>query len=208
MRPMKNTLPEVDAYIERSADFARPVLTKLRRLFHHACPEIEESIKWSSPFFEYKGIVGNMTAFKKHVSYGFWKASLMTDPAGLLERAGNSQMAVLKASTVDDLPADAILIRYIEEAVDFNEKGVKVPRTIPIAGKRALEIPGYFMAALKKDKRALVTFEGFSHSNRRDYVEWVTDAKREATRDRRLATAVEWLSEGKPRNWKYMEEYR
>ena len=205
---MANTIPQVDAYIEKSAEFAQPILIKLRSLFHQACPEIEESIKWSSPFFEYKGIVGNMTAFKKHVSYGFWKAGLMSDPEGILEQAGDTQMAVLKAETVDDLPADAILIRYIEEAVDLNERGIKAPQTNPKTSKKTLEIPDYLLAALNKNKQAEATFEGFSYSNRKDYVEWVTEAKREATRDKRLATAIEWMAEGKPRNWKYMKGYR
>jgi len=205
---MANTIPQIDAYIENSAEFAKPILIKLRSLFHQACPEIEESIKWSSPFFEYKGIVGNMTAFKKHVSYGFWKAGLMSDPEGILEKAGNTQMAVLKARAVDDLPATAILIRYIEEAVDLNERGIKAPQTNPKTGKKTLEIPDYFLAALKKHKQAQGTFEGFSYSKRKDYVEWVTEAKRESTRDKRLATAIEWMAEGKPRNWKYMKEYR
>jgi len=205
---MKNTLPEVDAYIEKSAEFAQPILSKLRGLFHQACPEIEESIKWSSPFFEYKGIVGNMTACKRHVSYGFWKAGLMSDPEGILEKTGNTRMAVMKASSVDDLPTDAILIGYIEEAVDLNKKGVKIPRTQQKSGKKTLETPDYFLAALQRNRQALETFEGFSYSNQKDYVEWITEAKREATRDQRLATTVEWLSEGKPRNWKYMKKYR
>ena len=205
---MANTIPQVDAYIEKSAEFAQPILIKLRSLFHQACPEIEESIKWSSPFFEYKGIVGNMTAFKKHVSYGFWKAGLMSDPEGILDKAGNSQMALLKARTVDDLPADAILIRYIKEAVDLNERGIKAPQTKPKTSKKTFEIPDYFLAALMRNKQAQATFEGFSYSNRKDYVEWVTEAKREATRDKRLATAIEWMADGKPRNWKYMKDYR
>lgn len=205
---MKNTLPEVDAYIESSADFAQPILRKLRELFHQACPEIEEAIKWSSPFFEYKGIVGNMTAFKHHVSYGFWKAGLMSDPEGILEKAGNTQMAVMKAARVSDLPKDAVLIRYIQEAVDLNARGVKIPRAQPRSGERALEVPDYFLTALRANQEALETFESFSFSNRRDYVEWVSEAKREATRDKRLATAIEWMAEGKPRNWRYMKGYR
>lgn len=205
---MKNTIPEVDTYIEESAEFARPILIRLRRLFHRACPEIQETIKWSSPFFEYKGIVGNMTAFQQHVSYGFWKAGLMRDPAGILEKAGNTEMAVLKAGTLDDLPDDEVLIRYIQEAVDLNERGVKIPRAKPANATGELEIPEFFLAAIQKDNRALTTFEGFSYSNRNEYVEWITQAKREATRDKRLATAVEWLAEGKPRNWKYMKDWR
>lgn len=205
---MKNTIPEVDTYIDEAAEFARPILRRLRRLFHRACPDIQETIKWSSPFFEHQGIVGNMSAFKSHVSYGFWKAGLMSDPEGILDQAGNSEMAVLKARTVADLPTDEILIRYIEEAVRLNEMGIKVPRPKPYRSRKELEIPGDFMAAVGRSKRALATFEGFSYSNRKDYVEWVTEAKRQATREKRLATAVEWLAEGRPRNWKYMKDWR
>ena len=205
---MTNTSSEVDAYIAKSADFAQPILKKLRRLFHQACPEIEETMKWSSPFFEYKGIVGNMTAFKQHVSWGFWKAGLMQDPEGILEKAGNTQMAVLKATKVEDLPADKVLIAYIKEAVDLNERGVTVPRRTVRTPRRPLQIPDDFIVAVRQNKKAQATFEGFSYSNRKEYVEWVTGAKREATRENRLTTAVEWMAEGKPRNWKYMKEYR
>ena len=175
---MKNTIPEVDAYIDEAADFAQPILKKLRRLFHRACPEIQETIKWSSPFFEYKGIVGN------------------------------TEMAVLRATSVEEMPADDVLVGYIAEAVKLNEEGVKVPRSKPSKINKELEITANFMAALGKSRDALATFEGFSHSNRKDYVEWVTEAKREATRGKRLATAVEWMAEGKPRNWKYMKDWR
>jgi len=208
MAKMKNTSSEVDAYIAKSADFAQPILTKLRRLFHQACPEIEETMKWSSPFFEYRGIIGNMTAFKQHVSWGFWKAGLMQDPEGILEKAGNTQMAVLRATKVEDLPADKVLIAYIKEAVDLNERGVTVPRRTVRTPRRPLQIPDDFIVAVRQNKKAQATFEGFSYSNRKEYVEWVTGAKREATREERLTTAVEWMAEGKPRNWKYMKEYR
>lgn len=204
---MKNTIPEVEAYIDQAPDFAQPILKKLRRLFHQACPEIQESIKWSSPFFELQGIVGNMSAFKKHVSYGFWKAGLMSDPEGILEKSGNTQMAVLKATSVEDLPDDEVLIRYIEEAVTLNEMGVKIPRPRPADRAEELTIPDYFMAALDQNKRALAAFERFSNSNRKDYVEWITEAKREATRAKRMATAVEWMAQGKPRNWKYTKDW-
>lgn len=205
---MKNTIPEVDAYIARAADFAQPILRKLRHLFHQACPEIQESIKWSSPFFELQGIVGNMTAFRQHVSYGFWKAALMSDPEGILETSGNTRMAVLKATSIEDLPDDAVLIRYIKEAVELNEMGVRIPRLKPTQAAKELLIPDFFMAALGQNEKASDTFERFSHSNRKDYVEWVAGAKRAATRDKRMATAVEWLAEGKPRNWKYMKDWR
>lgn len=205
---MKHTLPEVDAYIDRSADFAKPILVRVRSLFHQACPEIEESIKWSAPFFVYKGIVGYMAAFKNHVSFGFWKAGLMQDPEGLMQGAGNSEMSGIKVSSLEELPDDAILSRYIEEAVDLNERGIKVPRQNKGAAKPTPEVPDDLRAALQANRQAGKTFENFSDSKRRDYIEWLTAAKREATRAKRLATTIEWLSEGKPRNWKYMKEYR
>ena len=205
---MKHTIPEVDAYIEQAGEFARPILRKLRQLFHEACPDIRETIKWGSPFFEHKGIVGNMSAFKRHVSYGFWKAGLMSDPEGLLEKAGNTEMAVLKATCPGDLPADEILLQYIREAVALNEKGVKIPRARAAKRPRQLEVPDDLMAAIRADEQAVATFEGFSYSNRKEYVEWVTAAKRPATRAQRLATTVEWLAEGKPRYWKYIKTWR
>lgn len=202
---MKNTSPEVDAHIAKSADSAQPILKKIRQLFHQACPEIEETIKRSSPFFEFKGIVGNMAAVKKHVSYGFWKAGLMSDPERLFDSAGNSEMAVLKASSLDDLPSDRILQAYIKEALELNKKGGRIARPKPKPVKRELEIPDYFITAISRNKQALATFEGFSYTNRKEYVEWVIEAKREAKREKRLATAIEWMAAGKPRNWKYMK---
>jgi uncharacterized protein YdeI (YjbR/CyaY-like superfamily) len=205
---MKHTIPEVDTYIEEAAEFARPILRKLLQLFHEACPDIRESIKWSSPFFEHRGIVGNISAFKRHVSYGFWKAGLMSDPEGILKNAGNTQMAVLKASSLEDLPSDEILVGYIREAVELNEKGVRIARPQAADKSRELSIPDDLMAAIRGNDQAHATFEGFSYSNRKDYIEWVTAAKRPATRAQRLATTVEWLAEGKPRNWKYMKNWR
>ena len=204
---MKNTLPEVDAYIEAAADFARPILVRLRALYHRACPEIEESIKWSAPFFVYKGIVGYMVAFKHHVSFGFWKAGLMKDPEGLMKGAGNSEMSGMKVSSLEDLPDDSILIRYIEEAIDLNERGIKIPRKKKGLAKPA-EIPADLDAALKGNPQAAKTFDRFSDSKRNDYIAWIIGAKQQTTRERRLATAIEWLAEGKPRHWKYMKEYR
>ena len=203
-----STDPRIDRYIRSAPDFAQPILERLRQLFHRACPEIEETIKWSSPFFEYKGIVGNMTAFQKHVSYGFWKAGLLADPEGILEQVGNTQMAVLKATSLEDLPGDEVLLAYIREAVDLNERGIKVPRAKSARHAEALEIPEDLQAALGDNEDARKTFDNFSYSQRKEYVEWITDAKRKATRTRRLAQAVEWLADGKPRNWKYMKRYR
>src|SRR5262249_14497386 len=151
---MKNGSPEFDAYIFDAPAYAKPILTKLRGLFHKACPDIEEVMKWSFPHFEYRGIVANMAAFKNYVRYGFWKASLMSDPHGLFEAMGDTTMGATKAAAVADLPSDKILLEYIREAVALNEKGVKVP-TRKKKPAKAVEVPDYFLAALKKNKKAL-----------------------------------------------------
>src|SRR5262249_5380620 len=154
-----------------------PILTKLRRLFHEACPDIEETMKWNFPHFEYKGIVGSMAAFKQHVDYGFWKGTLMSDRHGLFSGVGNTSMSGTKVKNVSELPSDEMLLAYIREAVTLNEQGVKLPPKKKIARKKEPEMPDYFLAALKKNKKALVAFESFSPSNKRDYIEWLTEAK-------------------------------
>jgi uncharacterized protein YdeI (YjbR/CyaY-like superfamily) len=199
---MKKRNEKIDAYIANAAEFAQPILTHLRELVHKACPEIEESWKWSFPNFDYKGIVCSMAAFKQHCSFGFWKASLMSDPHKLLtqSREAMGQMGQLKS--LADLPPDDVLIAYIKEAVELNEKGVKIPK--PKAnGNKDLQIPDYLVSALETNEAASETFENFSYSNKKEYVEWLTEAKTEETRSKRLAAALEWMREGKARNWKY-----
>jgi uncharacterized protein YdeI (YjbR/CyaY-like superfamily) len=159
-------------------------------------------MKWSFPHFEYKGVVGNMAAFKQHCSFGFWKGKLMKDPHKLF--AGDSGMSGIKVSSIKDLPGDKVLLAYIKEAVSLNEQGVKAPKAKK-PPKSKLIVPDYFMAALKKNKEALAIFEAFSPSHQREYVEWVTEAKQDATREKRLKTAIEWLSAGKSRHWKYQK---
>lgn len=197
--------PAVDKYIANSAEFARPILTKIRALFHQACPNIEETMKWSFPHFEYKGIVGSMAAFKAHASFGFWKGDLMKDKAKLLTTMGNTSMGHAKITSLADLPPDDVLLAYIKEAVELNEQGVKAdkPRKEP---KKPLTVPAYFLNALKKNKKAQATFLGFSPSHQREYVEWVTEAKQEKTRDERLAKAITMMAEGKSRHWKYQKK--
>jgi uncharacterized protein YdeI (YjbR/CyaY-like superfamily) len=193
----------VDAYIAKSADFAKPILDHLRELVHKACPDVEEKMKWSFPHFDYKGMMCSMAAFKEHCSFGFWKASLMKD-ARKFSQVGETGMGHLgKIHSLDELPSDKTLIAYIKEAARLNADGVKLsPKTKPIE-KKILTAPADLKQALSKNKRALQTFDGFSHSNKREYVEWITEAKTPETRTRRLATAIEWMAEGKSRNWKY-----
>jgi uncharacterized protein YdeI (YjbR/CyaY-like superfamily) len=190
----------VDDYIAAAPEYARPILEKIRKLYHKACPQIEETIKWGVPHFEYQGVVGAMAAFKHHVGFGFWKGALLEDPLNLFQGVGNSSMCAVKVGSLADLPGDKVLIDYIKEAVALNEQGIKVPKKAP---RKEVDVPDYFLAAIKKNAKALATFEAFSPSCKREYVEWVTEAKQETTRQKRLATTVEWLAEGKSRNWKY-----
>ena len=195
---MKN--PAVDAYIAKAAPFARPILSRIRKAMHKGCPQVEETIKWGVPHFEYKGVLAGMAAFKQHAAFGFWKRRLMSDPTGFFAR-GESGMGGRKIRSVAELPADAVLVRLVREAVALNEKGVKPPR---VARKKPpVRVPPYLAAALKKNARARATFDSFPPSARRDYVEWLTGAKQAATRERRLATTMEWLADGKRFNWKY-----
>jgi uncharacterized protein YdeI (YjbR/CyaY-like superfamily) len=201
---MKNHSPEIDAYIAEAPAYAKPILTKLRALFHKACPDIGETMKWSFPHFEYRGIVASMAAFKNYVRYGFWKAKLMSDPHGLFKGMDNTTMGATKAATLDDLPSDKILLEYIRAAVVLNEQGVKAPAREKKPPK-PLVVPADLAAALKKNKKALAAFEAFSPSHKREYIDWITEAKQEVTRQQRLATAIEWIADGKPRHWKYMK---
>jgi uncharacterized protein YdeI (YjbR/CyaY-like superfamily) len=202
---MPNQDPRVDAYIAKSADFAKPILRHLRELVHAACPEVEETMKWSFPNFMHKGIMCSMAAFKQHCSFGFWKSELVLGQGrggANTDASGMGQFG--RITSRSDLPKDAVMIRYLKEAKRLNEAGTKKPGRPRPKKREPLVIPGYFQAALKKNSKALAAFEEFSYSHQREYVEWITEAKTEETRQRRLGTAVEWLSQGKPRNWKYL----
>jgi len=194
--------PGVDAYIAKSADFAKPILNHLRNLIHQAHPEVEEALKWGFPHFMYKGILCSMAAFKSHCAFGFWKGAMIMDKGGVQNEA-MGQFGRITARA--DLPKDSVLIGYIKQAVKLNEEGIKLPAKSTPA-KKELKVPPYFMAALRKNKKALRTFENFSPSNKADYVEWITEAKSEETRERRIKTAIDWMAEGKIRNWKYVKK--
>jgi|SRR3990172_2362723 len=197
----------VDAYIAKSADFAQPVLTHMRRLVHEGCPDVEETVKWGFPHFEYKGILCSMASFKQHCAFGFWKASLMSDRRDLLSRMGKTAMGNFgQLKSLSDLPPDKILLEYIKEAARLNREEIKLPARSMPAEKKPLKVPGYFKSALGKNKKASKTFDTFSYSNKKDYVEWVTEAKTDETRNKRLATAIQWMSEGKIRNWKFVRK--
>jgi len=196
----------VDAYIAKSAAFARPILTHLRALMHTAHPKIQETMKWGVPHFEHKGIVAGMAAFKPHAAFGFWSQRLLKEKLGkdadmLFPKNAESGMGGRKFISLSEVPSDALLIRAIKAAVALNKDGVRPKRELK--KKRPVKPPTYLVAALRKNSKAKKTFEGFAPSQQREYVEWLTEAKQEATREKRLATTIEWLAECKQRNWKY-----
>lgn len=196
---------EVEAYIAEAPLFAKPILNRIRKAFHFGCPDLEETMKWGAPHFEHKGILGSMAAHKEHVSMSFWKGQLMDDPEGIFNVVGKTQMAALKFQALKDMPPQQVLIAYVEEATDLNERGIK-PRKKPQKEKEKLTIPDDLLKGLSQNPDARETFDGFSYSNKKEYVEWLEEAKKPATRRKRLDTAIEWMSEGKPRNWKYMKK--
>src|SRR5215471_17680819 len=195
--------PRIDAYIAKSADFAKPILKHLRKLVHTACPQVEETLKWSMPAFTYKGILCGMAAFKEHCTFGAWKHSLIKVDLGTSDKKDEAMGQLGRITSLNDLPSDAKMLAYIKEAVRLNEEGIKVEKPKRSAVKKDLVVPDYFSAALKKNRKALDTFESFSYSHKKEYVEWVTEAKREETRAQRIETSIAWLSQGKSRNWKY-----
>jgi uncharacterized protein YdeI (YjbR/CyaY-like superfamily) len=197
---MPTTDKRIDAYVAKSADFARPVLTRLRELIHEFCPDCEETVKWSSPTFMYGGsIMCGIVAFKERCVLHFWKGPLIVAEG----QKDDNWEKLNSLTTVSDIPPKKVVGAYIKKAMELNEAGAKVPKR-PAKPKKELVIPEAFMAAIKKNKKALATYEKFSPSHKREYIEWISDAKAEATRDRRITQAVEWMAEGKPRNWKYM----
>ena len=194
--------PRVDAYIKKAQPFAQPILTHIRKVVHAAVPDVEETMKWSSPHFDYKGIFCGMAAFKEHVGFGFWKAGLMKDvlPGSGLSAAGQFG----KITSIKDLPNDGELKKIIKFAKQLNDDEVKAP-PMRKGPRPELKAPADLLAALAKNKKAKATFDGFPPGQRREYIAWVIEAKQAATRESRIKTAVEWMAEGKPRNWKYMK---
>ena len=193
--------PRIDAYIARQADFARPILEYLRAAVHEACPTVEETLKWSAPSFVHAGgILCGMAAFKQHASFGFWKHALVVGDAEVRDGMGSYG----KLASIKDLPPKKQLLADVRKAMKLNEEGVKTPSvrrsTTP---KPPPEAPADLVAALKKNARAKATFEAFPPGQQREYIDWLADAKRDATRQKRLEQAVEWMAEGKRRNWKY-----
>jgi uncharacterized protein YdeI (YjbR/CyaY-like superfamily) len=207
--PADSFNPKVDVYIAKAKPFAKPILDYLRELVHTACPDVVETIKWSRPFFEHRGmILGNMSAFNEHCSFGFWGEEIgaVLRNAKLLQPDAMGSLG--RITRVEDLPPKKELSALLKRAVAFIDSGqytspVAARRKVVKAPKTAPEAPPEFAQALKADKKAATVFAAFSPSCRREYLEWIAEAKRPETRDKRIVTAVEWISEGKQRNWKY-----
>jgi uncharacterized protein YdeI (YjbR/CyaY-like superfamily) len=193
---MPKTDPRFDAYIARAAPFARPILTHLRALVHQAVPDVEETMKWSSPQFMYHGMFCSMAAFKQHCVFGFWNRAF--DLPASPEAAGHFG----RITSLADLPSDRVMLGHLKRAAKMNEQGVKSPRT-PKHSKTPLTVPADLQALLKKDRKAGSIFEKMSPSHQREYLEWIDEARREDTRTRRLETMIAQLREGKAKNWKY-----
>jgi uncharacterized protein YdeI (YjbR/CyaY-like superfamily) len=189
--------------------FALPIMEYLRELVHKGCPEVEETIKWSRPFFEYRGaILCNISAFNEHCSFGFWGEEIgaVLREAGVVQEGGMGSLG--RITTIKDLPSNKQMLSLIRQAAAFIDRGeytspIAARHKVVKAPKAVVEPPSELLAALKKDKRAAKVFAAFSPSAKREYVDWIADAKRQETRDKRTATAVEWIAEGKQRNWKY-----
>ncbi len=196
---------KIDAYIAKSAAFARPILLHLRELVHKACPDVEEKMKWSFPHFDYKGeMMCSMAAFKQHATFGFWKAALMKDPVLVETARSETAMGHLgKITVLKDLPSDKKITAWIKEAMQLTDKGIKLPAKAKTTDKTELAVPDHFTKALAKNKKAKQVFENFAPSHRKEYLMWITEAKTEETRNKRMQTAIEWIAEGKGRNWKY-----
>ena len=199
--------PRVDAYIEKAAPFAQPVLTHLRKLMHQACPHAAESIKWGMPFFLEQGIIiASMASFKQHCAFSFWGPEMKRVLAKDGLKASYGMGSLGRITGLQALPPDRVLLAYMSQAADFVESGLRtksIDRSKK-SPKKPVRIPPELTTALKKNKMATKVFGEFSSSCKREYAEWIAEAKRPETRARRVKQSVEWISEGKPRNWKYM----
>ena len=194
--------PRIDAYIAKQADFARPILEHLRDLVHATCPNVEEKVKWGMPHFDYAGgPLCHMAGFKAHCAFGFWKGALLFEDGAKAEQAMGHFGRI---TSIRELPPKKKLAGYITAAMKLNEEGVKNPsRTKTSAERIEIDTPPELAAALTRNSAARRHFDAFPPGRRREYNAWIAEAKTDATRAKRVAQAVEWIAEGKARNWKY-----
>ncbi|MBP6506255.1 MAG: YdeI/OmpD-associated family protein [Opitutaceae bacterium] len=195
--------PAVDAYIAKAAEFARPLLRHLRAQVHATCPEVEERLKWSMPFFLWQGNLCHMAAFKAHCAFGFWHKDMAKALGRSGTRSDEAMGAFGRIEKLADLPTDAELRRLVKAAMKLNASGAPA---MTLRRKRPeLPVPVDLAKALKANAAAAITFRNFAPSHRREYITWLTEAKRPETRAKRLADTLKWLAAGKPRNWKYLD---
>lgn len=193
--------PRVDAYIASAAPFARPILGHLRELVHGACPEVKEAMKWGMPFFVHHGNLCFMAGFTQHAGFGFWRGKAALGKATAEKTGAMGQFGRL--TSVDDLPARRTLIAAIRRAAQLNEAGAPARTAKPRSAKPTPRTPAALQAALRLSTKSSANWKTLPPGHRREYVEWITEAKRPETRQRRIATTIEWLAAGKRRNWKY-----
>jgi uncharacterized protein YdeI (YjbR/CyaY-like superfamily) len=192
----------IDAYIAGAADFARPILLHLRKVIHEGCPETEETLKWRMPTFMYDGkILCGIAAFKAHCAFFFWQGALIVD--GDRKKTAEAMGQFGRITSLKDLPPKRTLLRYVKAAMKLRNENIKAPKARK-ARKSAPAVPADLTAGLKKSAKARAAWADFSPSARREYIEWITEAKRAETRAERLKTTLQWVAEGKPRNWRYM----
>lgn len=202
---MKSFDSGIDIYIEKAQAFAKPILNYLRTLVHEVCPECEETIKWGFPHFVYEGdILCSMASFNEHCAFGFWKEKLMLKSKELLTDKGKTAMGDFgKIKNLKDLPSKKILKICILEAMQLNKLGIKLPRTAKRIADHEITIPSDFLMALNKNSVAKKSFDAFSNSHKKEYIEYITEAKRTETRMKRIQKSIEMLKEGGSRNQKY-----
>ena len=192
--------PRIDEKIARAADFARPILEHWRALVHKTVPGVEEAIKWGMPHFVYKGKnIAGMASFKAH-------CAVMVHGDGRQDSAdGSGGMGSYgKITSLADLPPDEQLAATLRTAMERIDRGEKAPwRQQPPKPKRTIEVPQDMAAGLAANPAAAQHWQALAPSHRYEYLEWITGAKRDETRVKRLGQALEWLAEGKRRNWKY-----
>jgi uncharacterized protein YdeI (YjbR/CyaY-like superfamily) len=200
---MANKDKRIDVYIDNSPDFARPVLIHLRHLVHTACPNVEETTRWGFPHFDHKGMMCSMASFKNHCAFGFWKASLMKDAEVLIY---NNQKAMGHAGKIQRLPdllSDHIIILQIKEAMELNEDGIKLPERKNEDKRPLIITPDSLKKEFVRNRKASNTYKNLNFAHKTEYIEWIEDAKNEVIKQKRILTTIEWLMEGKTRNWKY-----
>ena len=201
--------PRIDVYINQARPFAQPILIHIRELVHKAVPNVEETIKWSRPFFELKGVIlGNVSAFKEHCSFGFWGEEIgaVLREANVVQDGGMGSLG--RITSLKDMPSDKQMLSFLKQAAAFIESGnytspIAARNKVVKAPKAAPEAPPELTQALKANKAAGKVFANFSPSCQREYIEWIAEAKRPETRDKRIAQSIEWIAENKQRNWKY-----